>query len=150
MSRPLCQPRRASSSFPKGRSPVSILKPDSLIFTFILYIFSSKVKVDVSKAVLIFLPIVFSKAGGSAAARDLLKAQAGHFSVDPRLRSRYPQENWDQLSSSSYKACELALTAEGDNPTIPDPEAEIGTSSRGSAFYTMLWSCVCLGRDSPS
>ena len=137
---------------------MSILKSDSLIFTFILRvcIFSSHdenfARDDIAKAVLIFLPIVFSEARGSAAARDFLKAQAGHFSVGPKLRSRFPRENWDQLFSSSYKACELALTAEGDsdNPTIPDPEADIGTSPRGSAFYTMLWSCVCLGRDSPS
>ena len=131
---------------------MSISKSDSLIFTFNLSIFSRDYNVDISKAVLIFLPIVFSAARGSAAlaARDLLKA--GYFSLHPHLRSLSPHENWDQLSSSSYKACELALTAEGDsdNPTIPDPEADIGTSSRGSAFYTMLWSCVCLGRDSPS
>ena len=96
---------------------------------------------------------MFSKARGSAAARDFLKAQAGHFSVDPELRSRYPQENWDLLSSSSYKACKLALTldSEGDNPTVPDPDAKIGpgTSSWRSALSTMLLSCVCLGRDSP-
>ena len=114
---------------------MSILKPDSLMFTFNLCIFSSKYKVDVSKAVLIFLPIVFSEARGSAAAQDLLKA--GYFSLDAQLRSLFPHENWDQLSSSSYKACELALTTEGDNPTIPDPEAEIGSSSWGSALYTM-------------
>ena len=116
-------------------SLVSILKPDSLIFTFNLCIFSSEYEVDIPKAVLIFLPIVFSAVRGSATARDLLKA--GYFSLHPRLQSLFPHENWDQLSSSSYKACELALTTEGDNPTIPDPEAEIGTSSWGSALYTM-------------
>ena len=105
-----------------GRPLVSILKPESLIFTFNLYIFSSEY--EIAKAVLIFLPRVFSAARGSTAARDLLKA--GHFSFDPQLRSLYPQENWDQLSSSSYKACKLALTANGDNLTIPDPDVEIG------------------------
>ena len=118
-----------------------ILEPDSLIFTFNLCIFSSESNVNVSKAVLIFLPIVFSAARGSPAAGDLLKS--GHFSVGPKLRSRYPQENWDQLFSSSYKACKLALTAEGDNTTIPDPDAEIiGTSSCGSAHYTMPWRLI--------
>ena len=50
-----------------------------------------------------------------------------------------PQENRDQLFSSCYKACELALTAEGDNTSIPDPDAEIGPgmSSWGSALYAM-------------
>ena len=121
---------------------MSILKPYSLIFTFDLSIFSRNdnvdiSNVDISKAVLIFLPIVFSAARGSAApaARDLLKA--GYFSLDPQLRSISPHENWDQLSSSSYEACKLALAAKGDNPTIPDPDAEIGTSSWGSALYTM-------------
>ena len=107
---------------------MSILKPDSLIFTFNLYIFSSKYEVDIPKAVLIFLPIVFSEVRGSPAARDLLKA--GYFSYDPELRSLFPQENWDQLSSSSYKACKLALTSKGDK-TIPHPVAEIGKSSQG-------------------
>ena len=103
--------------------------------TFNLCILSSN-KVDVAKAVLIFLPIVFLEARGSAAARDLLKTR--YFSFDPQLRSLYPQENWDQLSSSSYKACKLALTAKGDNLTIPDPDVEIGTSSWGTkqqGFY---------------
>ena len=113
---------------------MSILKPDSLIFTFKLCIFFSKYRVDIAKAVLIFLPIVFSAARGSAAAQDLLKA--GYFGLDPLLQLLSPQESWDQLSSSSYKACKLALTAKGDNPTIPDPDAEIGRSSWGSALYT--------------
>ena len=115
---------------------MSISKPDSLIFTFNLGIFSSQysVDVDIPKAILIFLPIVFSEVRGSASARDLL--EAGYFSLHPHLRSLYPQENWDQLSSSSFKACMLALTAKGDNPTIPDPDAEIGTSSWASALYT--------------
>ena len=109
---------------------MSILKPDPLVFTFKLCIFSRNYEADVLKAVLIFLPIVFLEARGSAAARDLLNA--GYFSLDPKLRSRHPLENWDQLFSSSYKACKLALTAKGDNPTFSDPDAEIGTSSWGS------------------
>ena len=127
---------------------MSILKPGLLIFTFNLYIFSSEY--EIAKAVLIFLPRVFSAARGSTAARDLLKHR--NFGFNPQYRP-ISQENWDQLISSSYKACELALSArapKGGNPTIPDPDAEIGTLSRGSAFYTMLWSCVCLARDSPS
>ena len=51
--------------------------------------------------------------------------KAGSFSFDPQLRRRLPQENWDQLFSSSYKACQLAIAAEGDKPTIPEPDAEI-------------------------
>ena len=115
----LCRPRQVSSSFLKRKALVSILKPHSLIFIFNLCIFSSESNVNVSKAVLIFLPIVFSAARGSPAAGDLLKS--GHFSFNPELRSLSPQENWKQLSSSSYKACKLALTAKGDsdNPTIP-------------------------------
>ena len=137
-SRALCQPRQVSYSFSSRKSLVSISKPDSLIFTFKLCILSSQyeVDVDIPKAILIFLPIVFSEVRGSAAlaARDLLKA--GYFSLHPQLRSRYPQENWDQLSSSSCKACMLALTAKGDNLTISDPDAAIGKSSWGSALYT--------------
>ena len=146
-----------------------------MVFAFNLFVFSSKmrkkVEVDIPKAVLIFLPIVFSHAGRSAAALDLLRA--GSFSFNPQLRSDFPQENWDQLFSASYKACKLAIategdniaiasegdnlyialegasdnttdserdnfaiTAEGDKPTIPD--AEIGTSSRGSGLEWLL------------
>ena len=75
-----------------------------------------KVEVDIPKTVLIFLPIVFSQARGSAAALDLLGA--GSFSFDPRLQTRFPQENWDQLFSASYEACKLAIAAEGDNIAI--------------------------------
>ena len=60
------------------------------------------------KAVLIFLPIVFSQARGSAAALDLLE-EAGSFSFYPRLQTQSPQENWEQLLSSSYTACKLAI-----------------------------------------
>ena len=109
--------------------PGEHLKTGFIDLTFNHYILSSKYEVDVAKAVLIFLPIVFSEARGSAAARGLLKA--GYFSFDPRLRSTSPQENWDQLSSSSYEACKLALTAEDDNP-----------SSWGSALYTMPWRLI--------
>ena len=100
---------------------MSILKPESVVFTFNLFIFSSKTlednEVDILvKAVLIFLPIVFSQAGRSAAALDLLGA--GSFSFNPRLQTRFPHENWDQLFSTSYAACKLAIAAEGDNIAI--------------------------------
>ena len=121
-----------------------------------------KVEVDIPKAVLIFLPIVFSQARGSAAALDLLGA--GSFSFDPRLQTRFPQENWDQLFSASYEACKLAIapegdnldialegasdnaterdnlaiTAEGDKPTIPESDAELGTSSRRGGLEWLL------------
>ena len=85
---------------------------------------------DIPKAVLIFLPIVFSQpeARRSAVALEIL--EAGSISFDPLLRSRFPQENWDQLFSSSFKACKLAITAKDDEPMIPASDAEIGTSSR--------------------
>ena len=122
---------------------MSILKLESMIFEFNLFIFSSKmleeVEVDIPKAVLIFLPIVFSQARGSAAALKLL--EAGSFSFDPWLQKQFPQENWDQLFSSCYSACKLAITAGGDMPvqTIPEPGAkpEIGRSSRGSCLHMM-------------
>ena len=89
-----------------------------MVFAFNLFIFSSEMlgKVDVPKAVLIFLPIVFSQAGRSAATLDLLRA--GSFSFDPQLKRQFPQENWDQLFSASYEACKLAIAAEGDNIAI--------------------------------
>ena len=101
-----------------------------------LCIFSSQYSVDIPKAVLIFLPIVFSQARRSAAALDLLGA--GSFRFDPQLRLRggFQKENWDQLFSSCFEACKLAITAEGDNPTIPEPGAEIGSSSRGRGLNT--------------
>ena len=121
---------------------MSILKTESMVFAFNLCIFSTsrkmeKYEVNIAKAVLIFLPIVFqvSQVGRSAAALNLLKA--GSFSVDPQLRRQFPQENWDQLFSASYKACKLAIAAAGDKPTIPEPDAVIGTSSRGSALHTI-------------
>ena len=96
---------------------MSILKLE--VFAFNLFIFSSETRkdvgVDIPKAVLIFLPIVFSHAGRSAAALDLLRA--GSFKFHPQFQRRFPQENWDQLFSASYEACKLAMlvAAEGDN-----------------------------------
>ena len=93
-----------------------------MVFTFNLFVFSSErktletVEVDIPKAVLTFLPIVFSQAGRSAAALDLLGA--GFFSFHLQLQRCFPQENWDQLFSASYEACKLAITTEGDNPVI--------------------------------
>ena len=98
---------------------MSILKPESTVFVVNLFIFSSDMLgkvVDVPKAVLIFLPIVFSHAGRSAAALDLLRA--GSFKFHPQFQRRFPQENWDQLFSASYEACKLAIAAEGDNLAI--------------------------------
>ena len=151
---------------------MSILKPESMVFSFNLFIFSSKtrkdVEVDILKAILIFLPIVFSQARRSAAARDLLETVS--FSPDPQLLRRFPQEDWVQLFFSSYKACKLAIATEGDAPTItpaepdaeigtenwdqlllssykaagegdkatfPEPDVQIGTSSRGRALHTL-------------
>ena len=117
---------------------MSILKPESLIFTFYLWVFSTskieKYKVDIPKAVLTFLPIVFSQARRSAAALDLL--ESGSFSFDPQLPRRFPFENWDELFLSSYNACRLAIAAEGASdtqtitePTITEPDTEIGTEN---------------------
>ena len=157
-----------------------------MVFTFNLFIFSSEIlkknDVDIPKAVLIFLPIMFSQAGRSAATLRLLRA--GSFRFHAQFQRRFPQENWDQLFSASYKACKLAIAAEGDNmtiitgdmlamigsendnlgiamggasdddtdserdnlaitaegdkPTIPESDAEIGTSSRGSGLEWLL------------
>jgi len=104
-------------------------------------------EVDIPKAVLIFLPVVFSQARRSAAALDLLEAES--FSFHPQLQRRFPQENWDQLFSSSYKACKLAMAVEGDKP-IPEPGAKIGTSSRGSALHTMSRRLIKLFKSSKS
>ena len=101
---------------------------------------------------------MFSHAGGSAAALDLLKA--GSFRFHARLQRQFPQENWDQLFSSCYTACKLAIATGGDIPvqtipepgtepeiggdmpvqTIPEPGAkpEVGRSSRGGGCHTML------------
>ena len=68
-------------------------------------------EVDLLKAALIFLPIVFSQARGSAAALDLL--EAGSFRFDPQLQTRFPQENWEELFSSCYTACKLAVDRYG-------------------------------------
>ena len=73
--------------------------------------------VVIPKAVIIFLPIVFSHAGKSAATIDLLGA--GSFSFDPWLPTQFPEENWDELSSACFKACKLAITAEGSKRRKP-------------------------------
>ena len=86
-------------------------------------------EVDIPKAVLIFLPIVFSHAGRSAATLDLLGA--GSFSFDPQLRRRFPEENWDQLISTCFKACKLAITAKGDKPTIRKPGDKLTIRQHG-------------------
>ena len=114
---------------------MSILKPQSIVFiTFNLFFFSRKIlwenTVDIPKAVLIFLPIVFSQAGRSAAALDLLGA--GSFSVNPHLRTHFPHENWDQLFSASYEACKLAI-ATGDRDMLAIASAE-GDSSDNLAI----------------
>ena len=144
--REVCRPCHETPFLPIARFlPVSILKTESMVFAFNLCIFSTsrkmeKYEVDIPKAVLIFLPIVFSQASGSAAALDLL--EAGSFSFHPELRKRFPQENWDQLFSSSYTACTLAIATGGDMPeqTIREPRAkpEIGRSSKGSGCRSML------------
>ena len=72
-----------------------------------------KYEADIPKTVLIILPIVLSKAGRSVELIRLLKP--GLFSFDPELPRRFPQENWDQLFSSSYIACTLAVPAEDDD-----------------------------------
>jgi len=95
-------------------------------------------EVDIPKAVLIFLPIVFSQAGRSAAALDLLRA--GSFSFDPGLRRRFPRENWGQLLSSSYKACKLAIAAEGDTPTITEPTITEPDDETGTENWEQLLS----------
>ena len=115
---------------------MSILKPESIVFTFNLFIFSSEIlvpekfEVDILKAVLIFLPIVFSQARGSAAALDLLGA--GSFSFNPRLQTRFPQENWGRLFSASYEACNLAIATapEGDNMIAIAMEGASGKKRR--------------------
>ena len=91
-------------------------------------------EVDILKAVLIFLPIVFSHAGRSDSTLVLL--EAGSFNLDPHIQELFPQENWDQLISSSFKACELAITAKGDDATIRESGVKIGTSSRGRGLDT--------------
>jgi len=63
-------------------------------------------EVDIPKTVLIILPIVFSKAGQAIGQERLL--EAGSFSFDPQLPTRFPQENWNELFSSCYTACKLA------------------------------------------
>ena len=144
---------------------MSILKPESLIFTFNLFFFSSKMekyKVDIPKAVLVFLPIVFSQAKRSAEALRIL--EAGSFSFDPQLPRRFPFENWDELFLSSFQACKLAIAAEGDIPSITEPSitetttehdtAEIGTENWGkkllSSSYEACKSATASETDKPT
>ena len=75
------------------------------LYIYNLSIFSSKIEkyeVDIPKAVLTFLPIVFSKARQSDVVRLL---EAWPSNIDPELPRRFPQEDWNRLFSSSYKAC---------------------------------------------
>ena len=75
------------------------------LFNYNICIFSSKIEkyeVDIPKAVLTFLPIVFSKARQSDVVRLL---EAWPSNIDPELPRRFPQEDWNRLFSSSYKAC---------------------------------------------
>ena len=138
----LCQLCQVSPPFSIGRSLVSIFKPESLIFN--LCFLSSKIEkyeANIPKAIIIILPIIFSKAKRSFELLRLL--DAGSFRFDPQLPRRFPQENWDQLFSSSYTACKLAVAREDEHwtaellPIIPDPGAEVGTSSRPRGLNTM-------------
>ena len=105
-----------------------------MVFTFNLFIFSSEIleknEVDVPKAVLVFLPIVFSQAGRSAAALDLLKSGSFRF---PQFQRRFPRENWDQLFSVSYEACKLAMAAEGDNIAISSEGENLAITTEGAS-----------------
>jgi hypothetical protein len=80
--------------------------------------------------------MIFSKAAPSNDLECFLKSWS--FRVDPQLLKRYPQEIWNQLYSSTYKACQLA--AKGDDAwmlvPIPKPGAEIGRSSTPSDLDT--------------
>ena len=109
------------------------------LFVYNLCNFSSKIErydVDIPKAVLIFLPIVFSHVRRLDAS---LLLESGFFSVDPQLPRRFPQEDWNQLFSSSYKACKLAIGAKVDEgePTIPEFSTEIETTSRRGGLHTI-------------
>ena len=81
--------------------------------------------------------MIFSKAAPSGDLERFLKSWS--LRVDPRLRERYPQENWSELYASTYRACKLA--AKGDDAwmlvrPIPKFGAEIETSSRPSGLDT--------------
>ena len=80
--------------------------------------------------------MIFSKGAPSDDLERFLKSWS--LRVDPQLLKRYPQENWNQLYSSTYKACKLA--AKGDDAwmlvPIPKPGVEIGTSSTPSDLDT--------------
>jgi hypothetical protein len=109
-----------------------------------LFFLSSKIEkyeANIPKAVLIILPIIFSKAKRAVGLLRLL--DAGSFRFDPQLPRRFPQENWDQLFSSSYTACKLAVARAREDehrmgvlPMIPDPVAEVGMSSRPRGLNT--------------
>jgi len=96
-------------------------------------------EVDIPKAVLIILPIVFSKARRTAQLLGLLKA--GAFNFDPQLSRRFPQEDWNQLLSSCYTACKLAANGNKKwmaiQSIITEPGVEVGTSSRPSGVGSM-------------
>ena len=109
---------------------MSISKPVSLVYIYNLCIFSSKIRkyeVDIPKATLIFLPIVFSQVKRLDAS---LLLESRFFKVNPQLPRRFPQEDWNQLFSSSYKACKLAIGAKVDDsePTILEFSTKIGTT----------------------
>ena len=92
---------------------------------------------DIPYTILVILPMICSKAAPSGDLQRFLKSWS--LRIDPYLLKRYPQENWDQLYSSTYEACILA--AKGDDawmlvPPIPKPGAEIGTSSKPSGLDT--------------
>lgn len=65
---------------------------------------------DIPRTVLVILPIIFSKAAPSDVLERFLKSWSPR--VDPQLRRRYPQDNWSDLYSSTYRACELAATGD--------------------------------------
>ena len=91
-----------------------------------------EIEADIPHAILVILPVIFSKAAPSDELERFLNSWS--LRVDPRLRKQYPQENWTELYSSTYKACKLALKSDD---TLPIPQ-EIGTSSRESDLHTML------------
>jgi len=81
------------------------------LYIYNLCFFSSKIEnyeADIPKAVLIILPILSSKARQSFGLRFW-----GGLAL--QLQRRFPQENWNQLFSSSYKACGPAVSMERDD-----------------------------------
>jgi hypothetical protein len=94
---------------------------------------------DIPHTALVILPMIFSKVAPSDELEFFLESWS--LRVDPQLPKRYPQENWSELYSSTYKACELAVKGNTTRvlvPPISKPGAEIRTSSRLSGFDTML------------